>query len=85
MDGWSGAMGIDLGEADEERQGWIETGGGGEDSYYTQSVLKIREEVCVARTALAKVSCLITQRSGTLKPDRTALASWLSNFSFLLL
>jgi len=38
----------------------------------------------VARTALAKVSCLITQRSGTLKPDRTALASWLSNFSFFI-
>jgi len=37
MDGWSGAMGIDLGEAGEERLGWMEIGGGGEDSYYNRS------------------------------------------------
>ena len=37
MDGWSGAMGIDLGEAGEERLGWNEIGGGGEDSYYNRS------------------------------------------------
>jgi hypothetical protein len=65
MDG-AGRWGIDLGEADEETLGWIETRG--ECSYYNP-----RGGLCGPH---AKLPCLITQRSEPLKHDRTALASF---------